>query len=125
MFPLSVLDVEKGVKNSLNLTVSILRNMRTPRRLLRRDLQSKSREEKKNIQLANKLKEEELRALFNDGLSNQFGKKKTSGAAVAKELGVDEQLIDIDGLDLGSSSESEEEDGVDHGDTGGGAPPPR
>lgn len=58
------------------------------------------------------------------GFRISLERKKTTGAAVAKELGVDEQLIDIDGLDLGSSSESEEEDGGDHGDTGGGAPEP-
>jgi hypothetical protein len=79
-------------------------------------VQAKSREEKKNIQLAKKLKEEELRVLFNEGLTSEFGKKKSKLVEDAKAMGVSEAIIDIDELSLGSSSE-EEVDSEDDGPT--------
>jgi hypothetical protein len=67
------------------------------------------KEAKKNKELVKKLKDEELRLLFNDGISNQFGKKKSTAAANAKAMGVTEQLLDMDDLDLGTSSDSEDD----------------
>ncbi len=61
------------------------------------------------MQLAKKLKEEELRLLFNDGITNQFGKKKSATAQRAKEIGVSEQIIDIDEVDFGDSDESDDD----------------
>lgn len=75
--------------------------------------QVKSKEDKKNIQLAKKLKEEELRVLFNEGLTSEFGKKKSKLAEDAKALGLTEAIIDIDELSLGSSSEDEEDSDED------------
>lgn len=65
--------------------------------------------------MAKKLKEEELRLLFNDGIANQYGKKKSDAAATAKAMGVTEKLVDVDELDLGSSTESEEEEIINSG----------
>lgn len=47
--------------------------------------------------------------LFNDGITNQFGKKKSANAETAKAIGVSEQIINIDDLDLGDSDESDED----------------
>jgi hypothetical protein len=69
----------------------------------------KAKETKNNVELAKKLKEEELRLLFNDGITNQFGKKKSKAAEEAKAIGISEQIIDIDNLDLGDSSESDDD----------------
>lgn len=72
--------------------------------------QGKSSSDKKDAQLAKKLKEEELRLLFNDGISNQFGKKKSTAAETAKSMGVTEQLVDVD--QLFSDSEDSDEDSI-------------
>ena len=71
--------------------------------------QGRSKEDKKNAQLVKKMKEEELRLLFNDGISNQFGKKKSTAAENAKAIGVTETIIDLDNLEIGDSSESEDD----------------
>lgn len=47
--------------------------------------------------------------LFNDGISNQFGKKKSTAAETAKAMGVTEQLLNVDDLDLSDSAESDDE----------------
>ena len=72
-------------------------------------VQAGSKEDKKKTQLAKKLKDEELRLLFNDGIANQFGKKKTAAAETAKAMGVTDQLLNVDELDLSDSEDSEDE----------------
>ena len=68
------------------------------------------KEAKKAQELAKQLADEELRALFNEGLSSQFGKKKSKGSADAKALGVAETNKELQELleDLDLSDDEEE-----------------
>lgn len=47
--------------------------------------------------------------LFNDGITNQFGKKKSQAAEEAKAMGIAEQIIDVDALSLSGSEESDDD----------------
>lgn len=71
-------------------------------------MQAKAKDDKKNKELVKKLKEEELRLLFNDGIANQFGKKKSTAAETAKAMGVTEQVLNVEDLDLEDSDESDD-----------------
>ena len=50
--------------------------------------QAKAKEAKKELLIAKQLQEEELRILFNEGITSQFGKKKTDAQSLAKEMGI-------------------------------------
>lgn len=73
--------------------------------------QEKAKEAKKATKIAQQLAEEELRTLFNEGLTGQFGKKKSKSSAEAKAIGVAEPNKDlVEFLDnLSSDSDSDEE----------------
>eukprot|EP00607_Mallomonas_marina_P004150 CAMPEP_0182425472 /NCGR_PEP_ID=MMETSP1167-20130531/11910_1 /TAXON_ID=2988 /ORGANISM="Mallomonas Sp, Strain CCMP3275" /LENGTH=357 /DNA_ID=CAMNT_0024606233 /DNA_START=156 /DNA_END=1226 /DNA_ORIENTATION=+ len=73
----------------------------------------KMKEAKQASKLAKQLADEELRALFNEGLTNQFGKKKSKASEDAKALGVAETSKDVQDLmeDLGLDDSSDEEEG--------------
>lgn len=71
---------------------------------------------KKENKLAQQLQEEELRILFNEGIANQFGKKKSTAAAKAGALGLTEQSKEIAAFMEGiSSDESGDESDNDEG----------
>lgn len=57
--------------------------------------QAKSKELKKENKLAQQLQEEELRKLFNEGISNQFGKKKSEMQSKASALGLTQQSKEV------------------------------
>lgn len=63
--------------------------------------------------MAKQLQEMELNILFNEGISNQFGKKKSSAASKASALGLSDannQLNELlEGLSSDSDSESDDE----------------
>lgn len=71
------------------------------------DLQAKAKEAKKEAKLAKQLQEEELRLLFNEGITNQFGKKKSKGADAAAALGLTEANKAVSEFLEGMSSDSE------------------
>jgi hypothetical protein len=57
------------------------------------------------------LQEEELRQLFNEGISGQFGKKKSKAQSAASQLGLTEANKDIsEFLEALSSDSSDDED---------------
>jgi hypothetical protein len=66
-----------------------------------------AKEAKKAAKLAKQLQEEELRILFNEGIMNQFGKKKSATAARAAELGIAEQSKEVAELLEEFSSDSD------------------
>lgn len=73
--------VEKSVKNNTGLTDAI-----------------KQKQALKEAKIAKQLQEEELRALLNEGISNQFGKNKKESAFIATKLGIstaNEQVIKL------------------------------
>lgn len=71
---------------------------------------------KKENKLAQQLQEEELRILFNEGIANQFGKKKSVTAAKAGALGLTEQSKEIAAFMEGiSSDDSDDESDNDDG----------
>lgn len=73
--------------------------------------QIKNKEQKEAGKLAKQLQEEELRLLFNEGITGQFGKSKAKAKAAASELGIvsaNEGISDF--LDaLSSDSDSDDE----------------
>lgn len=72
----------------------------------------KAKEAKKEAKLAKQLQEEELRILFNEGIANQFGKKKSKAQEAAEKLGIGESNKDVAKFveDLSSDDDSDEED---------------
>eukprot|EP01041_Mallomonas_annulata_P007339 gene7339-14984_t len=72
----------------------------------------KMKEAKQATKLAKQLQEEELRSLFNEGLTGQFGKKKSTASAEAKALGITECNKEIEDLikDLGLDEDDEDEE---------------
>ena len=68
-----------------------------------------AKEAKKANKLAKQLQEEELRILFNEGIMNQFGKKKSTALANAAALGVAEASKEVQDLLDEFSSDSEDE----------------
>lgn len=71
---------------------------------------------KKENKLAQQLQEEELRILFNEGIANQFGKKKSTAASKASALGLSEQSKEIAAFMEGiSSDDSDDESDNDDG----------
>ena len=64
--------------------------------------QLKNKEAHKEAKLAKKIQEEELRSLFNESLTNQYGKKKSLQADKVEALGlniVNQEVKDfLDGL---------------------------
>lgn len=75
---------------------------------------------KKEAKLAQQLQEEELRILFNEGIANQFGKKKSKAQAAAEQMGIAEANEDVKKLldEFSSDSDSSDEEG-DGGHGGG------
>jgi hypothetical protein len=73
-------------------------------------LQAKAKELKKENKLAQQLADEELRKLFNEGISNQFGKKKSTAQSKASALGLTEQSKEVaEFLEEMSSDDSDSE----------------
>lgn len=68
-----------------------------------------AKEAKKAAKLAKQLQEEELRILFNEGIMNQFGKKKSLNKDKAAELGIAEQSKEIADLLEEFSSDSDDD----------------
>jgi hypothetical protein len=65
---------------------------------------------KKENKLAQQLADEELRKLFNEGISNQFGKKKSTAQSKASALGLTEQSKEVaEFLEEMSSDDSDSE----------------
>ena len=87
--------VEKGVKNSGPTKDS-----------------EKYKEAKKQAKILKERENEELRILFNEGLTGQFGKKKSKAQADAKATGVDVSLLKeplpLDSTDDDSDEENSE-----------------
>lgn len=73
----------------------------------------KAKQAKKDARQAQQLQEEELRLLFNDAISSQFGKNKAQKAAEAKGLGVDQQKSDVQDILDGISSDEESDYEID------------
>lgn len=73
---------------------------------------AKAKDAKKEQQIAKELQEEEMRILFNEGISNQFGKKKSTAKSTAEQMGISEASKEVakilDGFS--SDSDSDEED---------------
>ena len=74
---------------------------------------------KTEMKLAQQLQEEEMRILFNEGISGQFGKGKKANAEKAAKLGIAEtdkhlqQIIDEKFLsDSETDTDSDEENGT-------------
>jgi hypothetical protein len=79
----------------------------------------RAKEAKKEAKIAKQLQEEELRLLFNEGITNQFGKKKTAAQSAADGLGIsgpsrdiERILADMSSDDDDSDSDEDSEDGV-------------
>jgi PAS domain S-box-containing protein len=64
----------------------------------------------RDITEAKQLQDEELRILFNEGISGQFGKKKNKTSNVAEKLGIAEQSKEVAALLEQFSSDSESDD---------------
>ena len=62
------------------------------------------------------LQEEELRLLFNEGIANQFGKKKSAGKEAAAAMGISEIDAAVAELLEGFSSDSDTDDDKDPND---------
>ena len=69
-----------------------------------------AKEVRKANKLAKQLQEEELRVLFNEGIMNQHGKKKSTAAEKAAALGITEQSEEVAKLLEEFSSDSDEEE---------------
>eukprot|EP01035_Chromulina_nebulosa_P020880 gene20880-27067_t len=85
--------VEKSVKGSSGITDA-----------------AKAKEALKEAKLAKQLQEEELRALLNEGISNQYGKKKSQSQNTAALLGISEASEEVTKLLEEFSSDSEDDD---------------
>ena len=72
---------------------------------------AKAKEAKKQMKAAKELQEEELRILFNEGITGQFGKKKSAQQDLAKQMGIAEAKQEVQEL-LEAFSDEEEEDEV-------------
>lgn len=72
---------------------------------------AKAKEAKKELKLAKQLQEEELRLLFNEGITGQFGKKKSAAQEKAKEMGLSETAKEVQEL-LDAMSDEDEDDEV-------------
>ena len=59
---------------------------------------------------AKQLQEEEMRVLFNEGIANQFGKKKSEAQAAAKQMGISEASKDVAKLLEEFSSDEDSDD---------------
>ena len=77
----------------------------------------KAKEAKKELKLAKQLQEEELRVLFNEGITGQFGKKKSASKTLAAEMGIDQTNKDV--ADLLEAMSSDSEGSGDDGEGGG------
>jgi hypothetical protein len=77
---------------------------------------AKAKEARKEAKLAKQLQDEELRVLFNEGIANQFGKKKSHAQQAAHEMGIAETSKDIQKLLDEMSSDDSDEDSDDHDD---------
>ena len=76
--------------------------------------QAKAKDALKEAKLAKQLQEEELRVLFNEGISNQFGKKKSQAQSAAAQLGIAEADKDVETfLDQFSSDDDSDNDSVE------------
>jgi len=69
------------------------------------------KEAKKNEKIAKQLAEEELRTLFNEGITGQFGKKKSKASADAKAMGIAEANQEV--LQLIEDISSDDDDSID------------
>jgi hypothetical protein len=96
--------VETGIKNSNGAIEAVCQPSLSFSDLF--DFQSKAKAEKNNVKIAKQLADEELRLLLNEGVSNQFGKKKAKAKEDAQAMGLDEVIIDLDQF---SDSDDEEE----------------
>ena len=58
------------------------------------------------------MQEEELRILFNEGIVNQFGKKKSKAQSTAEQMGISEANKEVERLleEMSSDSDSDESD---------------
>jgi hypothetical protein len=89
--------VEQSVKNNNGTTAAL-----------------RAKDAKKDAAKAKQLQEEEMRLLFNEGISNQFGKKKSAGKDAAEKLGIADTSEDTKKLlDEFSSDESSDDDDED------------
>lgn len=70
---------------------------------------AKAKEAKKQMKAAKELQEEELRILFNEGITGEFGKKKSAQQDLAKQMGITETKQEVQEL-LDTFSEDEEEE---------------
>lgn len=73
-----------------------------------------AKEAKKALKLTKQLQEEELRILFNEGIANQFGKKKSTAAEKAASLGITQQNEEIAKLLEEFSSDSDDDNPRDN-----------
>ncbi len=72
---------------------------------------TKAKEAKKEAKLAKQLQDEELRILFNEGIANQYGKKKAKAQMTAQDMGLSEVNKDVAKLlEEMSSDDSESND---------------
>jgi hypothetical protein len=71
--------------------------------------QAKAKDDKTKQKLAKQQADEELRILLNDGVANQFGKKKTAAKEEAEKMGLTESVITIEFSDDSDEEEEEEE----------------
>ena len=76
--------------------------------------QEKAKELKKEAKLAKQLQEMELNILFNEGISNQFGKKKSTAQSKASALGLTESNSKLEEFLEAISSESENDSDDDN-----------
>jgi hypothetical protein len=76
--------------------------------------QEKAKELKKEAKLAKQLQEMELNILFNEGISNQFGKKKSAAQSKASALGLTESNSKLEEFLEAISSESENDSDDDN-----------
>ena len=88
-----IVRVEKNVKNNTGLTDA-----------------AKLKQAQKDAKSAKQLQEEELRALLNVGVTNEFGKKKSDTKSIASKLGISEASEEVNKLLEEFSSDSEDED---------------
>lgn len=72
----------------------------------------KAKEAKKEFKVAKLLEEEQLRLLLNEGVSNQFGKKRSDNAAKAAALGLADQNEEVKAFleELSSDSDSSDDE---------------
>lgn len=69
----------------------------------------KAKTQKESAKIAKQMADEELRLLLNEGVSNQFGKKKTKAKEEAEAMGLTEAIIDLDLLSDSDDDEAPEQ----------------